>query len=597
MKNFKHAAFLLAVPLVMTCVPVPVPAQTDGQIGAMVTLAGASSEEELDEQEVERYLHFLSHPLEINLAGTSRLLSSGLLSRYQVASLEDYRSRCGDVLSFTELAGVEGFGQEYVSVLKPFISLRSMEPPGKIPEEKNRFSQDVLARIANRGKDFNYGLKYKASFGEMAELSLAGRTTYSDTRQFPPSSWSANAVIYGYRRTWKVVAGDYNLRFGQGLALWSGLSLSGFSSSSSFYRRPTGLSPSCSWSGNGTHRGVAADFQAGRFVFTTFLSLPGLREVCEGKSRSVGVIPGVNAGYYGANGQVSLTAFGGKGNGGLSGDFRLNWKGTDAFGEVAADLAAGHVSGVLGTVIPLGGNWKLSSLVRYYPTGSKSDYSGGVRSWGKSAGERGAAIGLERYGIQGTVDYAMKETDRKQRQLKLFAKVPVQLSPETVVTVRMTGRIRPHEDYLKYRTGARIDLDWSSAGLSAKYGEGDGDAWKGRLRIEGLLFRSLAGLAYVEGGRKTGRYSMYLRGTMFFVDNWDDRICSYERDAPGNFTVPAYYGRGFSVSAVGGSRFRFGDRKTKTLKVFFRVASTRYPFMKEPKPARTEAKLQVMATL
>jgi hypothetical protein len=84
---------------------------------------------------------------------------------------------------------------------------------------------------------------------------------------------------------------------------------------------------------------------------------------------------------------------------------------------------------------------------------------------------------------------------------------------------------------------------------------------------------------------------------MFFVDNWDDRICSYERDAPGNFTVPAYYGRGFSVSAVGGSRFRFGDRKTKTLKVFFRVASTRYPFMKEPKPARTEAKLQVMATL
>ena len=101
----------------------------------------------------------------------------------------------------------------------------------------------------------------------------------------------------------------------------------------------------------------------------------------------------------------------------------------------------------------------------------------------------------------------------------------------------------------------------------------------------------------MEGGRKSEDYSIYLRGTLFLVDNWDDRIYSYERDAPGNFTVPAYYGRGFSVSAVGGSRFRFGIRKKKTLKVYFRVVSTRYPFMIEPKPARTEAKLQVMASL
>ena len=580
MKNFKHVAVLLVLPLVMTCVPILVPAQTDGQMGAIMFLAGASSEEELDEQEVERFLHFLSHPLEINLSGTSRLLLSGLLSRYQVASLEDYRSRCGDVLSFTELAGVEGFGQEYVSVLKPFISLRSRTPPGKIPDDSIRLHQDVLARVAVRGEDCNYGVKYKASLGELVELSFAGRSTYSDTRQFPPSSWSANAVLYGSRRPWKVVAGDYNLRFGQGLAFWSGLSLSGFSSSSSFYRRPTGLLPSYSWSGNGSHRGVAGDFQAGRFVFTAFLSLPGLRDNCEGKKSSVRAISGVNAGYFGANGQVSLTAFGGTGYGGVSGDFRLNWKGTDAFGEVAADLAMGHVSGVLGTVIPVGGGWKLSSQARYYPVG-----------------ERGVAMGLEKYGIQGTIDYAIKGTGKKQGQFKLFAKVPVQLSPESVLTLRMTERIRPKENYLKYRTGARVDLDWSSAGLSSRYGEGDGEAWKGRIRVEGLLCRSLTGLAYMEGGRKTGRYSMYLRGTLFFVDNWDDRIYSYERDAPGNFTVPAYYGRGFSISAVGGSRFRFGNRKTKTLKVYFRVASTRYPFMKEPKPARTEAKLQVMATL
>jgi hypothetical protein len=35
---------------------------------------------------------------------------------------------------------------------------------------------------------------------------------------------------------------------------------------------------------------------------------------------------------------------------------------------------------------------------------------------------------------------------------------------------------------------------------------------------------------------------------MFAVDNWDDRIYVYERDAPGSFNVPAFYGRGLWTS-------------------------------------------------
>ena len=85
-------------------------AQTDDRMGAILYLCGAESEEELDEQEVERFSGFLSRPLEINIASRSRLLSSGLMSQYQVASLCDYRSRSGDILSVAELALVDGFG-------------------------------------------------------------------------------------------------------------------------------------------------------------------------------------------------------------------------------------------------------------------------------------------------------------------------------------------------------------------------------------------------------------------------------------------------------------------------------------------------------
>ena len=579
MKNLFRLLSLLAVmQFPMMCVPVLVPAQTDAQLSAIMTLAGASSEEELDENEIERYVRFISHPLEINLSNRSKLLSSGLLSRYQAASLEDYRSRNGDVLSFTELALIEGFGKDFADALRPFVTLKSRSAPGELPDDSLRVHQDILVRAGVRTGEYNYGAKYRMYVGDICEYGIAGRTAYSDKRQFPPSTWSFSGVWYGQKRPWRVVAGDYNLKIGQGLSLWSGLSLSGFSSSSSFYKRPTGLSPSFSWSGNGTHRGIASDFQAGRFLFTSFVSFPGLRSRWEGKDSAVEFLPGANVGYFARNGQLSLTVFGNGKSGKVSGDFRWNWKGMDYFGEVAADLKGQGVAFLAGSVLPLGRDWKLSWQAR-------------------STDRKGVAAGLENHGFQLTGDYSTQNWKSSVRQYKIFMKLPLQLGRSSVLSLRFTERIRPYEEILKYRTGARVDLDYSSAGLSARYGESEGDSWKWKVGIEGLLCRSLAGLSYIECGRKTERYSAYLRGTFFMIDNWDDRIYSYERDAPGSFNVPAYYGRGYSLSAVGGSRFRFGTRKAKTLKVYFRVSTTRYPFMEKPKPSRTEARLQLMASL
>ena len=603
MENFtKLLLCLVASFSARMCVPMPVPAQTDTQMRAIMTLTGASSEEELDSQEVEGYLHLLSHPLEINLAGRSKLISSGLMSRYQAASLEDYRCRNGDVLSFTELSRVEGFGEEYVAALRPFISLTSRSLPGALPDDSLRIRNDALFRTAFRGDGFNYGAKWKISAGSVTEATVAARTVYSDLRQFPPSSLAFNVTAYGRRRLEKVVAGDYNLRFSQGLLLLSGLSLTGFSSSASFSKRPTGLSPSYSWTGTGVHRGVAADFRLGRFVLTPFVSFPGLRTWCqEGGHLAASVMPGGSLGWYGRNGQVSLTGYletGQEGRGvKVSADFRFNRKGKDGFGEVAMDLSTGSVAAVTGLVLPLGGGWKFGGVARCYQSGFTSGFSGGVRSWTKTSDELGLALGLEKYGIQLTADFAAKDSDRSVRQGKLLIKVPLQLTGSTVLSLRVTERVRPYEAFLKYRTGGRIDIDWNSAGISARYGESDDDAWKARFRVEGLLCRSLAGLSYLEGGRKTGRYAAYLRGTVFFVDNWDDRIYSYERDAPGSFNVPAYYGRGFSLSAVGGWKFRFGRKRVKALKLYFRASTVRYPFMDEPKPARTEFRVQAMASL
>ena len=71
------------------------------------------------------------------------------------------------------------------------------------------------------------------------------------------------------------------------------------------------------------------------------------------------------------------------------------------------------------------------------------------------------------------------------------------------------------------------------------------------------------------------------------MDKWEDRIYVYERDIQGAFSVPAYYGRGCSLSAVAAVKrrhFTLGAR-------VFKIA---YPGMGGKKPGRTGLKLQCM---
>lgn len=315
---------------------------------------------------------------------------------------------------------------------------------------------------------------------------------------------------------------------------------------------------------------------------------------------------GANIARFTRNGQFSVTGYcktEPKGfflkpeSGMLSGDFRYSWRGVDCFGEAAWDFAGRSPGLVIGTVFPLGKDWKFSSVVHSYASGFPADFSGGVRSWTKTKDEHGILLCLEKGSVFLTVDLARKDSDKDKKQLKALFKMPLQLTSTSVLSFRVTERFRPYEAVLKYRTGARCDFDWSSSGLSVRYGASDKPAWKIRARVEGILCRSLSGLSYLEGGRKTDWFSAYMRGTIFIVDNWDDRIYSYERDAPGSFTVPAYYGRGWSLSAVAGGKFRFGNRKTKILRTHLRASAVGYSFMRVPKPLSWELKIQASLSI
>lgn len=497
-------------------------------------LTGVSTMEDLDESTVERFESLRTHPLPLNSCGRSRLLSSGLLSRYQIASLLDYRSRCGDILSFTELAAVDGFGPDYATALKEFISLE----PSHSKAGKDRLRQTLMLRTYAKfpeGEDVGLcaGVKYRAEYAGLIELDISDRTTYSS----PKPSWgTASLSLYGRRYPGKVIAGDYNARFGQGLLVWTGTTMSGVSSARALSRNGSGISPSRSFSP--TLHGVAADYCAGRWMVSAGFD-----------RRMMGL---ANVSYTGRTWQAGLTGITSRERSALSADCRIGFAGGAVFGEVALENRA--VAGVAGAFwIPVYGSM-LSALVRAYPPAFPGTTAGAIRSSSKVSDEYGLSLAAQNPWGLVTLDASVHPEKSTQ-----YYKVLTQVKKNYMLgSFEMTSSLRASErcsvpsggKSLQWRGDFRTDVGLKAGG------------WNCALRFNAVHSKDWGLLAYGEAGWKGAigemplELSTYARSEWFRADNWDDRIYVYERDAPGSFNVPAYYGRGWNHSLFLGMKYR-----------------------------------------
>ncbi|MBQ6087574.1 MAG: hypothetical protein IJK96_05905 [Bacteroidales bacterium] len=497
---------------------------------SIALVVGASSPEELDESEVERLNSLMDRKLKINTASRRALLASGLFSPYQAASIIDWRSRCGDILSFTELSTLDGFDKGAVDALRPFLSLESYALPGVSSLEKGRFGQDVLLKGGWKDGNRSWGLKYRFNAGERVEGGVASRSNFAD-RDFPPASTSFSLAVHP--RSWlsTVIVGDYYARFGEGLALWSGFSLSGVPSAGNFAKKPSGISPAVTFSSSGMLRGVAAGADFGRLSLSGGLFFPGLKPwMDEGKDlgRETGAF--VNATLLSPSGRSGVTFIPGKA---VSADCHYCPKGVDFFAEGAYSPSGKAVAGIGGMSVAFGGGYRLSALARGYPAGYRNRFAGAVSSGSTVSDEYGASLGLSRGSLDFTLD-ARCSADFGKTQIKALLKFPVLESDNWKITSRIGERLRGYGR--RNRTDLRADISYVKGPFDA--------ALRGNL----LLCREAGSLVYLESGYKGEVLSCHLRGTLFRVDEWDDRIYVYERDAPGSFSVTAWYGRGASLS-------------------------------------------------
>ena len=579
-------------------------AQDVDRMTAVMETCGTYDPEDMDPDEVERLADLMHRKIAVNKASAADLTRSGLFTAYQAASLKDYISRHGYVLSFTELASVDGFNEKTVGTLRPFLSLESDgvsvgQKGGKHIE--NDLSLKGGFRLSAQENDWSIGVKYRLSVNDMVSVSMAFSKSYDGS--FP----SAISGGVGLRKgRFLFLAGDFNARFGQGLGLWSGMSISGTGSPSSFLKRPSGLSQTCSYTGSTALTGTALGIRMGRWVLNSLVGLPGLKDIRR-RPDKLRVMPAVNMTRYGRYGQVSITHFAQ-----LSGfaekyvripdmktsaDVAFCFQGVNAYGEAAFDWVSRCCAAVAGTDFSAGGHAVISLLARYYPAGYSSTYSAAVRSSTRcsneyavsagcvfSAGRRirisgkeGFGADVARYNGQVSVDAAYypdgkASAEGRCMQIKAVMNMEVALSGHITLKARVSERIRSWGQ--PCRTDVRADL-------LARYGR-----WIAAARLNCLRYVGTGVLGYAESGYKDPCLGVYARIGLFRIDSWEDRIYVYERDAPGNFTVPAFYGRGLWAS------FAASWKASRKVSLYARASYVGYPFMEKKKPGKAELKLQ-----
>ena len=610
---------------------------------AVLLLCGAGTLEELSEDEWERYRHLADHPLDLNACTRSAMLSSGLFSPFQAASLLDRRMRDGDILSYTELGYTDGFTPELARALSHFVVLRSRNPPGKpsVPQlhvslllrtscsgsssvpaaraalqtaaahntsganstasgknpsaatSSSASGKNPSAATSSFASGKNDPFSGSAAFGIKTAISLEGRLdafwsarkSYSD-RTFGPGTISL--AIYGKSIPGRILLGDYSARFGQGLLLWSGFSIAGFSSVQSFRRNASGLSASSSFTR--TLHGIGLDLALGRSTISAVWSTPvqstnprllALNYNHIFRTSSTGATLLADPGRLYA---ASIDFRAGLPRLSLSGEFAFELLPAPAPASVAASaavpsLAAPAVAasasvapvsaasatpqpdspaaifvpaGLLSAVwTPSYGN-RLAVLARYYPQNWSQLAASPPSAFSTAKDEFGSAFLFQSARYTLSLDLARRLSEANwQYRLLASANLPFRLGLpgrtqrkvnsstgiDGTISVRSLSRFRPSQS-LPFRQDLRCDLKLELNRL------------KLNTRCNLLWCRNFAMLGYIEPGFSDQFFSLWFRLTGYSVPSWDDRISTWERDIPGSFTVPARYGKGLALSCT-----------------------------------------------
>ena len=238
-------------------------------------------------------LQYYQTPLDLNAAGREELRGLLLLSEVQISSLLDHRQQFGSLLSLYELQSIDGFDLRTIYRVAPFVTVADPGPNGArgplwqrvIKEDNNalflRYERVVQARRGYAAPDTLSGgrpssrylgspdkllLRYRVSHAKDFSLGITAEKDAGEPLAWQPGQrrygadfLSAHVVVQERGRLKTLALGDYQLQFGQGLLLSSGLQVGkGGETITTLRRSSLGVRPYSSVLESTFFRGAAA---------------------------------------------------------------------------------------------------------------------------------------------------------------------------------------------------------------------------------------------------------------------------------------------------------------------------------------------------
>lgn len=499
------------------------------------------------ESMVEYCERFVSKPINLNTASRGDLLSFPLFTLFQVESIIDYRENYGNIVTFSELELIDGFSAEKVKLLSPFITLGSTD--GRLSNVRDSLPEHSLkirAKCRFQGETpLYFSQKYKMTYASGLEVgcSFVEEVNGGGIVDYAAGHLAVSDIKVGREGKWRIksgVIGDFTVRLGQGLVGWNSFSLSGEGSPESVLKRSWGIFPYTSTSESNFCRGAGGVIAIGNWgELTAFYS-----------NRGRGVAGGAFSIKRGTL-KVGANTFYTPDNMNTSADFLLSIGRYRAFGEVAVDKDF-DISFIIGAILPLSDIIESSVTIRGYSPDYSAPYSGGYSSLSRCYNQYGVTLNLytqlsEKGSlsiISDGVYYPAPRYGVKTPSSEVEVKGVLEWNFSEGISAYLKGNYRYYGAVPSHKVGVRghflreypIGVYWSVRGEVVHNSRTDGEFPLG--------IAAYGECGYVAPSR---RWEVAIRGTMWRVDDWENRIYFYQRDLPQSFSVPALYKRGWDV--------------------------------------------------
>lgn len=558
----------------------------------------------------QELIDLLDHPLNLNKDNCEILVLLNLLTQIQLTSLNEYLKIKGKLVELEELQQVDGFDKKTIQNIIPYCTI--------ISSKKEQDYHQITLRIQsspNKSNE-NYSgpnskilVKYKTQLSSVLNISLtsekdAGEEFFTHGKKgFDFNSF--NIVYKGKSLLKKLIAGDYNIEYGQGLTAWTGLNFGSGSNITGIYKSGRGIFPYSGTDENRFYRGIALSLGKNKICVDTWFSNHAIdaNKERDTLSKEEFISSLQTSGYHRTTSEIENkhsqkeTAFGsslkytsenltmgfilsaqhyliplkksnkpytkhefnGTNNLNLGGYYTLTYKNILLFGETTHNNNS--IASLNGILLSLDPRLSIGILWRSYSQKFISLKSNAFGVNTKNTNEHGNYLGLI-YKINKIITYSgytdiysfpflKYRINKPSYGFDFFQQLEFTPSKKFKAQLRYRRKLKQLNDEIPdFKLKYLSDLYYNNIRVSARFKIDN--SWEYSFRIEYNLENKMKirigngtlvsqDLFYHPMGKP---YSANCRYAVFNCPQFENRIYEYENDVQGAFSIPFYYGTG-----------------------------------------------------